>query len=189
MPSLLLNRYSMALYNRRRFKKYSSERQAEVVDLSGFFHPLDGIGQWNRLYGSRGFFQYQCVIPETPDVARRLSALLAVIQQQKLFSFLAVVKYHRNTKGYLTFPLQGYSIALDFPNTRRVRALLPQLDLWVAEHGGRTYLAKDALLAPEPFLRMYGQAAQDWCELIRDLDPAARFTSLMSDRLEWKPEA
>ncbi len=186
MPPMLLNRYVMALYNRYRFKKYSHERVTETVDFNGFFHPLDNIGHWNRLYGRRGFFQYQCVLPETPDVARHLHNLLSSIQSRGIFSFLAVLKYHREGKGLLTFPVRGYSLALDFPNTRSVRSALPQLDRWVAEHGGRTYLAKDAQLTPETFFAMYGQQARDWCEIVRDIDPQNRFSSLMSERLQWK---
>jgi decaprenylphospho-beta-D-ribofuranose 2-oxidase len=185
-PSFLLNRYSMALYNRWRFKRYSSARHLETVDFNGFFHPLDAIGQWNRLYGSQGFFQYQCLFPEDNNVTGNIRDFLAAIQQKGLFSFLAVIKYHRDGKGLLTFPKRGYSLALDFPNTARVRNLLPQLDAWVTDRGGRTYLAKDAQLKPDLFHAMYGDKAQEWCALIRDVDPDGKFTSLMSQRLRWK---
>jgi decaprenylphospho-beta-D-ribofuranose 2-oxidase len=186
MPSMLLNRYSMAAYNKHRFKRYSNERRVETVDFNGFFHPLDRIGSWYKLYGKRGFFQYQCVIPETLGIASQLQKFLSALQEHKLFSYLAVIKYHREGKGYLTFPMRGYSLALDFPNTARVRSLVPQLNRWVAEQGGRVYLAKDALLDSEQFEQMYGEAAAAWREVIRDIDPHSRFTSMMSERLEWK---
>lgn len=189
MPGFLLNRYVMALYNRWRFKKYTPERQSEIVGFNGFFHPLDGLGHWNRLYGKRGFFQYQCVMPETPDIAARLRDFLGIIHSHKCFSFLAVIKYHREGKGFLTFPVHGYSIALDFPNTAQVRSLLPELDQWVADQGGRIYLAKDAMLTPELFRVMYSRSAGEWCDLIRDTDPESRFTSMMSQRLQWKNKA
>jgi len=188
-PSFVLNRYSMALYNKLRFKKYSAWRQAENIDFNSFFHPLDRIGAWNRMYGRRGFFQYQCLFPDTPGVATHIQTFLSAIQRKKLFSFLAVIKYHREGKGFLTFPLKGYSIALDFPNTPQVRAVLPQLDRWVADHGGRVYLAKDAMLTPDLFQIMYGENGSDWCRIINELDPQAKFTSLMSQRLEWKRKA
>lgn len=187
LPGFAINRYTMALYNKWRFRTYSAERQRRLVDFNGFFHPLDAIGHWNRLYGRRGFFQYQCVIPESPDSAATLREFLTMLQQQKCFSFLAVIKYHRDGKGLLTFPVRGYSIALDFPGTRRVRKLLAQVNRWVAQHNGRIYLAKDAVLTPELFRSMYGEAGAQWCDLIRDSDPGSRFTSLMSERLEWKP--
>jgi len=189
LPGFLLNRYSMALYNKWRFKKYSAWRQAELVSFSHFFHPLDRVGRWNRLYGRRGFFQYQCLLPETPDIVAQLRTLLSAIHRNGLFSFLAVIKYHREGKGMLTFPKRGYSVSLDFPNTRRVRKMLPQLDEWIADHGGRVYLAKDATLSPELFYAMYGEKANDWYNVIHDLDPGAKFTSLMSERLGWKQRA
>jgi decaprenylphospho-beta-D-ribofuranose 2-oxidase len=189
MPPFLLNRYVMALYNKRRFGRYAHNAVTEIVGFNSFFHPLDSIGNWNKLYGKRGFFQYQCVIPETGDIARRLEALLQFLHQNGLFSFLAVLKYHRESQGFLTFPMQGYSLALDFPNTAHVRKWLPALDRWVADNGGRIYLAKDAQLSPELFEQMYGAHAAEWREIIRDLDPDARFSSLMSQRLQWKTAA
>jgi decaprenylphospho-beta-D-ribofuranose 2-oxidase len=186
LPPFVLNRYSMALYNKWRFKKYSAWRQQEVVDFNSFFHPLDKIDNWNRLYGRRGFFQYQCMFPDTPDVVKQMKKFLSAIHKEHLFSFLAVIKYHRDSIGFLTFPQRGYSIALDFPNTARVRRILPQLDQWVATNGGRVYLAKDALLTPDTFNLMYGQRAADWLHLINGIDPEGKFTSLMSQRLEWK---
>lgn len=186
IPSFVLNRYSMALYNKWRFRRYSEERQKEAVIFDGFFHPLDSIGHWNRLYGKRGFFQYQCLIPEIPDAAKNIRILLAALQRQGLFSFLAVIKYHRQGKGPMTFPVAGYSLAFDFPNTARVRKILPQINRWIAEHGGRVYLAKDALLTADVFDVMYQNHAQEWKSTIKKIDPDSRFTSLMSERLQWK---
>lgn len=186
LPSFVLNRYSMAIYNRLRFHKYSAWRQAEIIDFGTFFHPLDSLGHWYRLYGRQGFYQYQVLFPETGDVLNQMHTFLSAIQRKKLFSYLAVIKYHRDGKGPMTFPMRGYSIALDFPNTRRVRAVLPQLDRWVSDHGGRVYLAKDATLSADLFYTMYGQGAAQWTRFVREMDPEKKFTSMMSDRLEWK---
>ena len=188
-PSFLLNRMSMALYNKLRFRGATDEREHAIIDFSSFFHPLDRIGHWNRLYGARGFYQYQCVLPESPNIAAHLREFLALIQQRGQFSFLAVLKAHRESQGMLSFPLAGYSLALDFPSTDAVRALLPLLDEWVQSHGGRIYLAKDAALSPDAFARMYGARAEQWQAFIRALDPEARLSSLMSRRLQWKPAA
>lgn len=185
-PGFILNRYTMAAYNMMRFKKYSAWRQAEIIDFNTFFHPLDSIGHWYRLYGRNGFFQYQALFPETGDVVSQIRTFLSAIQRKRLFSYLAVIKYHRDSQGPMSFPMRGYSVALDFPNNKRVRAILPQLDRWVSDHGGRVYLAKDAMLTPDLFYTMYGQQANDWTKYIRKLDPDRKFTSLMSDRLEWK---
>ncbi|MBY0408119.1 MAG: FAD-binding oxidoreductase [Rickettsiales bacterium] len=186
VPSFVLNRYSMAIYNKLRFKKYSAWRQAETIDFNTFFHPLDSLGHWYKLYGKQGFFQYQALFPETHDVVHQMRTFLTAIQKKKLFSYLAVIKYHREGKGPMTFPVRGYSIALDFPNTRRVRGVLPQLDRWISDHGGRVYLAKDAMLTPDLFFTMYGEQATQWVEYLKTIDPEKKFTSLMSERLEWK---
>lgn len=185
LPPFVLNRYTMALYNRWRFRRYAVGRKEEIVSIDAFFHPLDAIGNWNRLYGKRGFFQYQCLLPDSPHTLPHLRALLTMLHKKNLFSFLAVLKYHREGKGLLTFSKQGYSLALDFPNTARVRTLIAELDTFVAECGGRVYLAKDALLAPDLFYKMY-PAAEEWRHVIHEFDGQARFQSLMSKRLQWK---
>lgn len=185
-PSFTLNRHSMALYNRYRFRHADDTRRQSLAGLGGFFHPLDSIAHWNRLYGRRGFLQYQCLVPESAGVAGHLRQLLAFLQERRLFSYLAVIKYHRTGVGYLTFPLQGYSVALDFPNTAHVNAHLPLLNEWVAKIGGRVYLAKDATLEAAHFRQMYGDKAREWEQLVRDLDPGHRFSSLMAERLQWK---
>ncbi len=186
LPGFVLNRYSMALYNRLRFRKHSLWHQKDITGFNPFFHPLDRIRHWNRLYGRRGFYQYQCLFPESPDVVQQMQTFLAALHEKKIFSFLAVIKCHRRGKGLLAFSQNGYSIALDFPNTPHVRAILPQLNRWIADIGGRVYLAKDATLSAEQFRVMYGNPGADWESVINQLDPAAMFTSLMSQRLEWK---
>lgn len=187
-PAFLLNKYSMAVYNKWHFRKYSSERTTQHIGFDSFFHPLDSIGHWYRLYGKRGFYQYQCLIPETSATCSVMKEMLDLTHEHGLFSFLAVLKYHRDGTGFLTFSKQGYSLALDFPNTAKVRAFLPILDSFVTEHGGRVYLAKDALLNAENFNRMYGEAAQDWRDVIREADPDQRLVSLMAQRLKWKSQ-
>jgi len=186
MPSWLLNRHTMAIYNGFRFRKYGFSHRVGTSDLSGFFHPLDGISQWNRLYGKHGFLQYQCLIPETKDTVNVLNKLLSLLHGRDVFSFLAVMKYHRAGKNMLPFSQAGYSLALDFPNTEAVEDALPEIDRFVAEHGGRIYLAKDAMLDAAMFRRMYGRQAEAWMEVIHACDPLKRFYSLMSKRLEWK---
>lgn len=185
-PAMLLNRYLMALYNALRFRKFSDSMRTETVGFDGFFHPLDSIGGWNKLYGKRGFYQYQCMIPDGADVTEKLRTVLSYIQEKNQLSYLGVIKYHREGLGLLTFPITGYSLALDFPNTASVRELLPQLDALVAAQGGRVYLAKDAQLSPEQFAIMYPNAPE-WLKLVRAFDPQGKFSSLMSQRLQWKP--
>ncbi len=186
IPSLLLNRYTMALYNRLRFARYTSDWREETVNFDGFFHPLDQLGKWYRLYGKRGFFQYQCVIPEHEQVADDLHGILSHIQQKELFSYLAVIKYHRNTTSMMGFPMRGYSLALDFPNTPDTRQLQHALNHKVAELGGRVYLAKDACLSAELFERMYAHVLPQWREVLKRIDPDKRCHSLMAERLGFR---
>ncbi|MDX2073871.1 MAG: FAD-binding oxidoreductase [Alphaproteobacteria bacterium] len=185
-PSFLLNKYVMAAYNHLRFKRYEHHPANGRTDLNHFFHPLDAIGHWNRLYGKGGFFQYQCLLPEGEQVGAQLRQLLTSLQEEKIFSFLAVIKYHRAGKAPLSFSQAGYSVALDFPNTARVRTAIPHINHWIAERGGRVYLAKDALMSADMFEAMYGKHAGLWRDLIAEADPHGRFSSMMSERLEWK---
>ena len=185
-PSCLLNKYSMALYNIKRFFSYSTDWKKEIINFDGFFHPLDHLQHWNRLYGKNGFFQYQCVLPETNDVAENLKELLAFIQMRGHFSFLAVLKYHREHKGLLSFPIRGYSLALDFPNTHDSRILEQELNAKVANMGGRVYLGKDALMTPALFEKMYHKELPQWRQIVQRLDPGGKWTSAMSDRLNMK---
>ncbi len=185
-PRLLLNKYVMAAYNHLRFKRYEHHPESGATDLNHFFHPLDAIANWNKLYGKAGFFQYQCLLPDNEHIAKNLHQLLLSLQEEKIFSFLAVIKYHRAGKAPLSFSRAGYSVALDFPNTARVRSAIPLINHWIAERGGCVYLAKDALLSADMFDKMYGAQGAAWRELIRDIDPHTHFSSMMSERLEWK---
>lgn len=185
-PSFLLNRYSMALYNAWRFRRYSSKWREQTVTFDGFFHPLDSIGHWNRLYGKRGFLQYQFVLPDRKDIGLHLRGLLEQMQQRGVLSFLAVLKYHRAPKGVLTFPLAGYSLALDIPNTPRARDALADLNTRVKALGGRVYLAKDAVLTTADFEAMYSNTLSAWNEVVRRVDPEERFASALSKRIKMR---
>lgn len=169
-PSWLLGRPSVALFNAWRMESAPAIR-AERVPFERVFYPLDGIGYWNRLYGRRGFFQYQCVVP--PDVARNaVEALLGRIAAAGEASFLAVLKTFGplRSPGLLSFPAEGTTLALDFPNRGpRTLALLASLDAIVLEAGGRLYPAKDARLPPALFRAGHGAAIERFAAHV---DPA-----------------
>lgn len=186
-PSFALNKLSMALYNRLRFGKYNEQWKAETKAFDSFFHPLDSLQHWNRMYGKKGFYQYQCIIPESANVAEQLQQLLKQIQQAGLFSFLAVMKYHREADASpLCFPLRGFSLALDFPAHPKLGELTTALDEQLCNWGGRIYLAKDGLLTPQHFQRMYGEKLPAWRSTLQQVDPQKKFNSLMSDRLGFR---
>ncbi len=144
-PGALLNRLTVGLFNRL----YGAAQKRKAGPLrqhySQFFHPLDSIGSWNRLYGRRGFYQYQCVVPP-PVMKDAIPALLNEIAASGQGSFLAVLKTcgPRPSPGMLSFPMEGATLALDFPNRGdRTLKLFARLDKIVAEAGGRLYAAKD----------------------------------------------
>jgi L-gulonolactone oxidase len=169
VPSFFLNKLSIRafnwLYRWRPGAKFSGK-----VHYGPFFYPLDGIAEWNRLYGRRGFFQHQCLIP--PDQARAgMLALLEAIEQSGQGSFLAVLKKHgaEPSPGLMSFCAPGLSLALDFANRgKKTKALLTELDQIVLEHGGRLYPAKDGRMSADTFKTAF----PDWQKLEKLRDPA-----------------
>ena len=143
-PSWLLNPLSICLHNHLRYSRVVTGER--LVDLDTYFYPLDRIGNWNRLYGRRGFVQYQFCLPE--DCAfEGIRRILETIQQSQDTPFLTVLKRHgeRPAEAVHAFPIRGYSLALDFPRTRTIPALVAKLDELLFKFDGKIYLAKDAL--------------------------------------------
>jgi len=154
-----------------------------LATLHRFFYPLDMVGHWNRVYGRRGVLQYQLVLPL--ETARDgLVAILERVAGTGLASFLAVLKGTGPANaGLLSFPMEGLSLALDFPNRGRdLLDLLDELDRIVVARGGRVYLAKDARLSPEHFREMYPGLSR-FREVKGKVDPEGRFSSSLSRRL------
>ncbi len=177
-PGFALNRLSVAAFNALYYAR--GRPGTELVDLQTYFYPLDGILEWNRIYGPAGFVQHQCVLPPAA-AAEGLRALLTRISDRGAGSFLAVLKLlGPAAPGPLSFPMPGWTLALDFPATAQNFSLLVELDAVVADHGGRTYLAKDAR-AGVSALAGYDLPA---FRRVRDrVDPGRRFRSLQSERL------
>lgn len=187
--SFMLNSISMRFYNKRRFGKYTSAPKQEISSFDEFFHPLDKYSDWNKLYGPKGFLQYQFIVPDSEDSATQILHILEMIQTARQFSYLVVIKYHAPHEGMLSFSLKGFSVAIDLHNTPKVHKMLEQLDAEVVKFGGRVYLAKDARLAPENFYRMYGQQVDEWKQIVNGLDPERKINSAMSRRLHFRGEA
>ena len=168
-PSFLLGQGFVRAFNLAYYKRPAATAKGRV-HYDPFFYPLDRIRNWNRLYGSPGFYQYQCVVPA--DRARRtIPELLRHVARSGNASFLSVLKDFGevSSPGLLSFPLPGTTLALDFPNRgARTLRLLDTLDEIVAEAGGRVYPAKDARLTAGVFQRAY----PSWRALERLRDPA-----------------
>jgi FAD/FMN-containing dehydrogenase len=183
-PAWILNPLSISLFNNLYYKRESSKQTPFLCDYDSYFYPLDAIGHWNRMYGKRGFVQYQCVIPEATALDG-ITALLKELSASRRSSFLAVLKrFGAEGKGLLSFPLPGFTLALDLPlRDKGLFSLLDKLDHIVLQHGGRVYLAKDARLSAESFKTMYPRYSA-WQKIKQSIDPANRFSSSLARRLD-----
>lgn len=153
------------------------------MGLDSFFYPLDAIENWNRIYGARGFIQYQVALPHETSRAG-LTELLEKISSSGHASFLAVLKtFGKANDAPLSFPFAGHTLALDIPMTDDLPNFVRELDAITLRHNGRVYLAKDALLSPENFREMYPRY-DEWRAVKTQLDPQEKFASALSRRLE-----
>jgi decaprenylphospho-beta-D-ribofuranose 2-oxidase len=181
-PPGLLNRYSIAAANEVWYRKAPRSRTGEIQTVGQFFHPLDGVRNWNRVYGPGGFRQYQYVIPfGAEDAVRRSFAMVSAAHAP---SFVTVLKrFGAADPGPLSFPAPGWTLALDFPaRTPGLALLLDALDRLVVEHGGRVYLAKDSRVAAATLEQMYPRLAE-FRKIRAGLDPAGTLASDLSRRL------
>ena len=182
LPTLTLNRISVAAFNELYFRRGSAQAGGPLlVPWDPYFFPLDGVGSWNRIYGRRGFLQYQCVVPTGPARAV-LGEILERVSRHGIASFLAVLKQLGAGRGTLSFPLEGFTLALDIPVADRVFPLLDELDALVVKAGGRLYLAKDARQSRATFEAGYPGLGR-FREVRRDVGAAGRISSRLSARL------
>lgn len=182
MPGGLLNRYTMQAFNSLYYQRARQAETHQRVSYEDFFYPLDGIRQWNRLYGRNGFLQYQFVLPRAAGQVG-LQAILQRIADSRRGSFLAVLKaFGPANDNLLSFPIEGYTLALDFKLETGLLPLLEELDAMVLDHGGRLYLTKDARMSEATFKRSYPNW-QTFQEIRAEIGALGRFASLQSHRL------
>jgi len=154
-PSFALNNWSVRAFNWLYYKKSPDGASKQRVDIDTFFYPLDAIGHWNRIYGKNGFTQYQFILPKDHSYDGLMEILQAISDSGK-GSFLAVLKlYGKSNDNYLSFPLEGYSLALDFKIEKSLFPLLDKLDDIVVRYRGRIYLTKDVRVDKDTFERGY----------------------------------
>jgi len=182
VPPGLINRYTIGLANQAWYRKAPRSRRGELQTIGTFFHPLDGIRNWNRVYGPGGFLQYQYVVPFGQEAAVRRS--FELVSGARAPSFVTVLKrFGPGDDGLLSFPMAGWTLALDFPaRMPGLAGLLGRLDRLVVGAGGRVYLAKDSRVPPGMLAEMYPRLAE-FAKLRAELDPAGILTSDLSRRL------
>ena len=181
-PGFVMNKNTVKLLNDRYYAKHSNEE--EVVHYSKFFFPLDSVDHWNRLYGKRGFTQYQVVFPHESSTEGVIHLLERIVTSQYP-SFLSVLKSFGNEgNGLLSFPKRGYTLTVDLPNKPGLRTFIDSLNELTQRYNGRVYLAKDHFLDRHTFEEMYGGKKLDAFHLIkRRSDPENRFTSSLGRRI------
>jgi decaprenylphospho-beta-D-ribofuranose 2-oxidase len=181
-PPGLMNKHSIRLANAAWYAKAPRYRERELQTISQFFHPLDGIRNWNRVYGPGGFRQYQYVLPFGAEAAVRRS--FEMVSGHRAPSFVTVLKrFGQADPGLLSFPAPGWTLALDFPaRTPGLGPLLDQLDQLVVAHGGRVYLAKDSRVSRAALEQMYPRL-DEFREFRATVDPRGTLGSDLSRRL------
>ncbi|MFI7500321.1 FAD-binding protein [Streptomyces sp. NPDC049687] len=182
LPNGLLSRTTVGLFNELWYRGAPRARTGELQKLPAFFHPLDGVPHWNRVYGRDGFVQYQFVVGYGHEDALR--RIVRRISAHRCPSFLAVLKrFGEADPGWLSFPRPGWTLALDIPAALPgLGAFLDALDEEVVTAGGRVYLAKDSRLRPDLLTAMYPRV-DDFRALRAELDPRGLFVSDLSRRL------
>jgi decaprenylphospho-beta-D-ribofuranose 2-oxidase len=180
LPSFVLNSFTVKAFNFLFYAKNTKREINNIVSYEPFFYPLDAILNWNRMYGKKGFVQYQFVVPlgnrqGLVDIMNRISAA-------GMGSFLTVLKVFGKQDDLISFPREGYTLALDFPVRDGLFAFLDELDGIVLKNGGRIYLSKDARMKPDIFWNSYPFASR-FHDIIKKYNPGFRFNSMQAIRL------
>ncbi|QQR91287.1 MAG: FAD-binding oxidoreductase [Myxococcales bacterium] len=181
-PSFLMGRTVVTTFNELYFRKHIPKKKQGIVHPDSFFYPLDAIHHWNRLYGPRGFTQYQCVLPRSVGAAAA-RRVLEILAKYKAASFLCVIKdCGEQGQGLLSFPMPGISIALDIPIRDNTQELVDALNEQLIRDGGRIYLTKDGFTREKHFAQMESRLAH-FNEIRQKWDPQKQFKSALSQRV------
>ena len=181
-PSWILNGFTIGVFNRIYYLNGKRKTGTNLVDWDSYFYPLDALLGWNKIYGRNGFAQFQCVLPQSHSQTG-LRSLLSAIVASGQGSFLAVLKKLGSQSGGISFPMPGFTLALDFPVNRKSLSLMADLDRITLNHGGRFYLAKDSRMTAKTFTQSDSRA-NEFAEFRRDGNFRQSFQSAQSERLE-----
>lgn len=182
LPSFCLNNFTIRIFNFLYYNRVLRKKSSKKTNFDSFFFPLDVLKNWNRIYGEKGFLQYQFIIP----IEKSYDALFKILQkisESGKGSFLAVLKlYGKENENYLSFPLEGYSLALDFKIEDGIFDLLDDLDKVVLEYDGRIYLSKDSRVSKSVFESGYPRISR-FRQLRKNLNLEEYISSIQSERL------
>ena len=182
VPNGLLNKFTIKAFNEAWYRKAPAKRHVGVESIPAFFHPLDGVNKWNRLYGPQGFLQYQFIVPlDRTDVLRKV---IENFSEAGVASFLAVLKrMGPQNLAPLSFPTEGWTLTLDMAaGISGLPDLLARVDGMVLDAGGRHYLAKDSHVAPSAVRRGYPRF-DEWMNTRDEMDPNGVWRSDLARRL------
>ena len=180
LPSWVLNTLTVKAFNFLYYGKNFKKEINNVVPYEPFFYPLDAILHWNRGYGKKGFVQYQFVLPLSAK--QGLVNILNRISDEGLGSFLAVLKVFGKQDSLISFPDEGFTLALDFPVRDGLFRFLDELDEIVLQYGGRLYMSKDARMKPEVLFKGYPRI-EEFKSIVRKYNPSYKLSSVQSERL------
>jgi len=180
LPSWVLNTFTVKMFNFLYYGKNFKKEINNVVSYEPFFYPLDAILHWNRGYGKKGFVQYQFVLPLSAGAG--LVEILTRISDKGLGSFLAVLKVFGKQDDLISFPSEGYTLALDFPVRAGLLEFLDELDQVVLKYGGRLYMSKDARMKPEVLQAGYSRL-DEFRAIVKKYNPSGKISSIQSRRL------
>ena len=178
-PSFTLNSFTVKAFNQLYYSKNLKKESRNILHYNPYFYPLDNVLNWNRIYGVKGFLQYQMVLPM--ESKEGLVKIVESISSSKIGSFLAVLKVFGEQDGMMAFPKRGYTLALDFPIRKKLFPLLDKLDKIVVENNGRIYLTKDARMDKET-MKTYPRM-NEFLDIVRKYNPDQNFRSDQSKRL------
>lgn len=178
----VINRVTVRMFNALWFYKAKFTKKRKLVSFDSFFYPLDGVRNWNHVYGKGGFVQYQFSVPD--DASDLVGFVLDKLSQQRIPSFLSVLKrFGANGDGLISFPSKGWTLAVDIPTgVAGLGELLDELDAKVVDAGGKIYLAKDARMNPNLVESMY-PLLNEFRKVKNEIDPENVFQSNLSRRL------
>jgi decaprenylphospho-beta-D-ribofuranose 2-oxidase len=180
LPSWALNAITVKLFNSLYYAKNTKKIIDNTIPYEPFFYPLDAVLDWNKGYGKKGFLQYQFVLPLSEKEG--LIRILSKISEAGMGSFLAVLKVFGPQNDLISFPMEGYTLALDFPIRANLFPFLDELDSIVRAHQGRIYMSKDARMTGEMLRAGYPQL-EDFLKIVRKYNTGNKFISLQSERL------